>query len=300
MGVDSIEELRVFIQVADSGGLSAAARALGVAPNQVSRKLAKLERRLGVQLVRHTTRQLSVSEEGLRFAVHARAVLDRLALAEEELQLARGELRGTVRLQVSSLMLQADLMADLRELLAAHPKLHVEVLIEDAPVALLARRCDVGLHVGRPPDSTLIARRLGSVTPLLAAATRYLDRAGRPEEPSDLAHHSCLVFSGKAPSRRWLLHAGDSPPTSVTVGGQMASNDSRALFDALCEGVGIGLISRRALQRGLASSALERVLPRWSCAPFELFALTPPGPRRAPPVKAMVEILRRAVARLDS
>ena len=300
MSLESLADVRVFVQVVDSAGLSAASRVLGIPPNTVSRTLARLEEAVGVRLLTRTTRRMSLTDEGRAFYEQALGLLEAARRAEEVVAGAELGLSGLVRIAVRTTTVQFSFVPDLLALLAEHPQLRVQLLVTDDEVDLVASGLDLALRVGEQADSTLRARSLGSVSFVLAATPSYLNRSGRPRQPEELAGHECirtLVGRARAP---WLLHGPRGKRATVLVGGRFECSDVRTQRDAILAGFGIGVRPAGEVQR---SRKLERVLPSWSLAPISVWALLPPlrpSPRRARAVDAVIELLVTAIGRMSA
>ncbi len=289
MALDSIEALRVFVQVVDSGQLGAAGRILGLASTLVSRRIARLEEELGVQLLVRTTRSLRVTDEGEEFYRRCRRILAEVEDASEAVRPVVGEVRGTVRARLPTVAASPRLHASLRELLEANPRLNVQLSFSDQPVDLVAGGWDVAVLAGSPPDSTHIARRVARVRPCLAATPEYLARAGIPQRPEDLAAHECLRFISDRPQDTWTLTDQEGMEKEVPVHGRLESDNSAALRDAMLAGVGIGLVSTVEVAAAKDDGSLVHVLPDWTMAPFTLYSLTPAGRTGIPRIRRFTD-----------
>ena len=205
MKLESLEELRVFVQIVESGSMAAAARALGLPSSTVSRKLGLLEDRLGTQLLNRTTRTLHLSADGRVALARIRRVLDEAEETEAALERSASGLGGVVRIGVPS-VLTRDLLNCLAPLLADNPGLRLQVSVHDRPVNPVAEGLDLVVSGGGLEDSTLVARSLGQVRLVLAASTDYLDRRGRPKTPNDLLQHDTSHFRTDPPASSWELY----------------------------------------------------------------------------------------------
>lgn len=292
MPVERLEDLRTFVTVVEAGTLSAAARALRLSTNAVSRRLMRLERDVGVRLVHRTTRHLALTDEGRTFIVRCQRILAELDAAEQDLHPAGDPLQGAVRVVVPPATVKPSMLEHLRRLLDDHPRLSVQLQIANVGVERMASGVDVVLHVGPVPETTLVARRIATVAWLLAATPGYLERHGRPRRPGDLASHRCLRFLGDRPQTEWRLIDRNGREVTATVGGTFESDDSRVLGDATYAGLGIGIRPRPEVEEAVAAGRLEQVLPGYVFDRIVLHALLPPGRIRLPRVAALVDLLR--------
>ena len=300
--LDSIAEVRVFAQVVDSGGLSAAARVLGIPPNTVSRTLSRLEEALGVRLLARTTRRVSLTEEGRLFYEHALDLLAASTKAEAAVRPAHAGLQGTLRVAVRTTTIQFGFMDALSQLLAEHPALRIQLMVSDGDVDLLASGIDIALRVGAQPDSTLVSRSIGAVDFVLAAAPRYLVRAGRPHKPRDLSAHECIRALAARPQTHWRIEGPRGRSEDVLVMGRLECSDVRAQADAIYAGLGIGVRPAGEVRLAAKARTLERVLPEWRLEPIAVRVVQPPGRAasgRASAIEAVVEILAAAVTRMN-
>ncbi|MFT5680920.1 MAG: DNA-binding transcriptional LysR family regulator [Myxococcota bacterium] len=288
MKIESLEELRIFAQIVESGSLTAAARALGLPSNTVSRRLAALEERLDTRLLYRTTRSLSLSETGRILLSRARRILQEVEATETALQGEKEGLSGMVRISVPSL-LTADLLASMKALLREHPGLRLQVRVNDKPVNPVAEGLDVVVIGGTLSDSTLIARKLSDIHPVLVASEEYLHRRGHPEKPADLIDHEILLFVRDPPQSHFTLTDSSGHQHTVAVEGRFEADDGRTLMDALAAGIGIGLTSPRIMR---VTPSLRRVLPGYSLGSFPIYAIYPASRQRSARLQVVIEALR--------
>lgn len=300
--LNSLNDVRVFVQVVGSNGLSAAARVLGVPANTVSRTLSRLEEDLGVRLLQRTTRSLSFTEEGRTFYNQALALLAHVDEAESVLRRRSSGLSGLIRMAVRTTTAQFDLIPELTELLKAHPTLRLQLFVTDDEVDLVASGLDLALRVGALPDSHLASRHVGDVTFVLAATSGYLKRHGAPKAPGDLAAHECVRALGARPQTTWLLESARKKSVEAQVGGRFECNDVRAQAAAVYAGFGIGLRPAGEVRRASREGTLVRVLPAWQLEAIPVRVVLPPrgtGVARAAATGEMIALLQKVVARMS-
>jgi len=296
--LDNLDEVRVFVQVGDSGGFSAAGRVLNLTTNLVSRRIARLEDRLGVRLLHRTTRRTSLTEEGRQF--HERAIRLLEAADEAAAAVARraSALEGRVRVAVRSTFVEYGFVEELVHFLEAHRGLTAQLLVTDEPIDLVGEGVDLAVQIGELPDSSLVSRGVGEVRIVLAAAPAYLERRGRPRGPADLARHECLRRLGRRPEASWTLVGPDGRETVASTGGRLECDDSAAQTRALYAGFGVGLRPAGEVRRAVAGGSLVHILPRYHVAPVPVRVVMPPRRARVPRVSAMIELVRAVVRRL--
>lgn len=294
----SLDELRAFVAVFESGGFTAASRRLALTTNAVSRRIQLLEDHLGVRLFDRTTRLVTPTVEARGYYERVIEGLATLDAAAEELRPQGDGLRGVVRIALPGVVASAAFLTRLRVLLDKHPRLAVELRITNASVDIVAEGLDIALVVGQVPASSFIGRPLGRVRWVLAATPAYLDRHGRPRRPEELASHRCLRLLSTPRQDEWtLVHRGGAEVT-VAVNGTYEADDSRALGDATYAGLGIGIRPSGECSRAVKAGALERVLPAYRFSPLDVYALLPKGRLRIPRIAACLDALRAAVRQL--
>jgi DNA-binding transcriptional LysR family regulator len=272
-----LELFRTFAEVARANSFSAAAESLGVSKATVSKAIADLEARLGVQLLRRTTRQLSLTEAGVKVEVRARRMIEEADAAVEDAADAAGATRGRLRVSAPMSWGLRYLSAGLPAFMAANPSLEIDLVLEDRAVDLVAESFDVALRIGAPESSTLTMRRISDVHRVLVAAPGYIKAHGAPEVPEDLPRHSCLHYSNLTTGAVWKLENAAGGTASVRVNGSLCANNGDVLQAAVRAGKGIGLQPDFLLADDIASGAVIRVMTAWHAPLLALHALTPPG-----------------------
>ena len=227
-----VEDLETFVEVADAGGVSAAARRLGVAKSIVSRRLARLESELGAQLLARTTRGAALTEAGATFKEHAVRICAELEAARETI-LPSGELRGRLRL-AAPLSFATHVAPAIAELARRNPLLNVHTCYADTFVDLVAGGFDAAIRVGYLADSSLIAKRIGPVPGHLVASPQYLEKHGTPQSAKDLSDHESLL-QGTEPWRFTV----DGRTITVRPTGRFKADNGVALAAAAVAGLGI-------------------------------------------------------------
>lgn len=290
--LDNLDELRVFAQVVESGSIVAAAQALGLHPSTASRRLSTLEARIGRPLLHRTTRHQSLSETGRTLLAQVHKILKETEVAELLLETDHVGLTGQVKIGVVS-VLADDILAAIRPITRAHPKLQLQVRVNDRIDNPITAGLDVVLRGGRLPDSTLIARKLMDFEVVLAASDEYLDRFGQPETPDELEQHLALWTPGEQRSAWTLLdHTGASHVIAARA--QVEVDGGIPMVDAMRHGLGIGTTSPRMIRR---FPRLRRVLPGYRVGKFPLFAIYPSSGQRSAKLQAVVDALHESLER---
>jgi len=281
----------LFLRVADAGSLSAAARATHQSPAQVSKRLARLEARLGVRLVHRTTRRLTLTGEGERFRDDLLPVMASLAAAEARVTGARTAPAGPLRVSLPTSFGRLHIAPHLHRFLAQHPQVALSLDLSDGFVDLPSPRVDLAVRIAASVPAPLVAHRLAASRRVLCAAPAYLTAVGVPAAIPDLAGHRLLAAEGQLP---WRLTAGRRTAT-VERPSHVATNSSEIVRELALTGVGIALRSLWDVGAALRDGTLLRVLPDWEgSADVAVYAVHAPGPVPAA-VAAFVAFLREVV-----
>lgn len=280
-----IEDLRTFVEVADAGGVSPAARRLGVSKSIVSRRLGRLEAELGVQLLARTTRGAALTEAGLMFRDHAARACAEVDAARETI-LPAGDLRGRLRVAAPLTFGPTHFAAVLADMARRHPQLHVHTVYSDRFVDLIAEGFDCAIRVGYLQDSNLIARCVGPLYGKLVASPDYVAAHGAPETPADLAAHEALMQG----TERWQFMDGDAIVT-VHPRGRFKADNGTALLAAAIAGLGIAWLPDGLTDEHIASGALVPVMTRYPPPPAGIYVIRPPGQYPTRKVRVLTELL---------
>jgi DNA-binding transcriptional LysR family regulator len=267
-------DLEVFVAVVEAGGFTAAAEALGTTVTATSRRVRALEERLGTRLLNRTTRRVSLTAAGEVYYQQVRRVLAELRETEEQLTQQASDPHGPLRLTAPMSFGVRRLTALVARFARAHPRLQVQLQLDDRLVDIVAEGLDLALRIGYPQDSSLVARPLAPVARYICASPEYLRARGAPETPLDLLRHDCLHYSNLSEREEWTLQ-GPGGPEPVAVKGRFCSNNGDALCQAALEGLGIALLPDFIVEQALGEGRLVRVLERHQPAPFTLYALYP-------------------------
>jgi len=193
--MDRLAAMEAFVLVVDTGSFSATARRLKVGQPSVSKLVAQLEERLGDKLLVRTTRGLTATEAGLNFYERARRSIEDADEAEVAARGAGSSLTGKLRVCAAVTFTRIHLMPRIPELLARHPELEIEVVLDDRNIDLVQEGCDVGLRLGRLADTSLTARRIASGRHAVVGTPAYFARTGEPRAPGDLCAHEAVIYA---------------------------------------------------------------------------------------------------------
>jgi DNA-binding transcriptional LysR family regulator len=285
---DRLSALRLFVRIARLGSFSAAGRELNIPQPTVSRIVSQLERDLSASLFTRTTRVVSLTDTGADFLVRVEPILAKLEEAEHEAG-GSGELRGVLRVGLSSSFAVREVAPRLPIFLDRHPQLRIELVTSDQRQDFVVEGVDVGLRFGAMPDPTATAKRIGAWRRVIFAAPSYLARAGTPIVPADLAMHSVIVAPSRLGSTWAFTKKGKK--TSVTVQGRLVVTYNEVGLAAAVAGLGLVAMTMGAPKKEIAEGALVQVLGDWDMGEIELHAVFPAGNAAKPAARAFIEFL---------
>lgn len=280
-----IEDLRIFLEVADAGGISAAALRLGISKTIISRRITQLEADLGAQLLTRTTRGMVVTETGVTFREYAVRISAEVDMAREAVSPA-GELQGRMRVAAPLSFGPTHFAPILASLARRYPKLQVLSSYTDRFVDLVGEGFDCAIRVGHLPDSNLVAKRVGPMTGRLVASPSYISAAGAPQTPQDIANHQVAMREAEV----WKFMDGDDV-TAVRPNGRFIADNALSLVAAALEGVGLAYLPEPLVADHIASGALVAVMSRYSVPTAGIFVVRAPSPYPSEKVKALTELL---------
>ena len=276
--------MEVFVRVVETGSFSAAARDLRMGQPAVSKTIAGLETRLGVRLLVRTSRRLSPTEAGEAYYERARRTLTEADEAETAARGLGSGLEGRLRVCAPVTFGRLHVAPKLGAFLDAHPKLRLELIMDDRRINLLEENIDIALRAGALSDSTLTARRIGQTQRLIVAIPDYLRRRGEPRTPADLVGHEAVAYTQQAAaSDEWRVRSGTTE-ISVRVPSRLAFSAAEGLREGVLAGLGLAIAPRWMFSPELESGAVVPILRDWSLPPVDLWAVHPAG--RMPSAKA--------------
>lgn len=280
-----IEDLQTFVAVADAGGISAAARRLGVSKSIVSRRLFRIEAELGVQLLARTTRGAALTEAGITFRDHAARASAEIDTARETI-LPTGELRGRLRVAMPLTFGPTHFAPVLAEMARLHPQLHIHTSYSDRFVDLIAEGFDCAIRGAYLQDSNLIAKRVGPIHGKLVASPAYIKAHGSPETVEQLVNHQALMQG----TETWQFMDGDKIVT-VQPQGKFKADSATALAAAAAAGLGIAWLPDCITHEYVVSGALVPIMTLYPVPPGAAYVVRPPSQHPTRKVRVLTEML---------
>ena len=269
-----LNDVRIFVKVAQFESISKAARSLGRSVSTVSRRLGFLESALGVSLVRRTTRRVTLTSEGREYFDQCQQPLTVIQDAERVLTQAQKKPEGILRLSVPMILSQDFFLDFLSKFSKQHARIRIDLFITNLFVDLAADNIDIAIRFGELRDSRLVASKLGKCVRYVVATREYMKGRKPPSEPQELKSHDCVMLNAKNNETDWELLSGRKK-VRVRVSGPMASRDCQSVSGFVFRGHGVGLLPSTYCEQPLARGELVRLLPRWASPPIPVFAVYP-------------------------
>lgn len=289
-----LSDIEAFLTIVDCGSFSAAAQEMGLTASGVSRIATRLERDVGVPLLRRTTRRLALTRAGETFLPHARGLLDAFETAEAALTADDGALRGHIRVNTSGALARLTVAPAIARFLGAHPKVDVDLSVTDRRIDPVADKIDVTIRVGPLEGADLIGVTLGTVARVIAASPAYLERRGEPREPEDLLSHNCLALNGSQRLARWPMRR-EGRRFTLPVSGAARADSAEALMAMAIHGLGVARLGDLLAAEPLADGRLKPLLGAFHDPdPQPITALAPPERLALPHIRRLVEALKDA------
>jgi DNA-binding transcriptional LysR family regulator len=266
--VDLDSRLALFADVIEAGSFSEAARQRRASRAAVAKQIAGLEDQLGTRLLNRSTRRMSPTDVGRTLYAHAARVREELREIRAVVEDARAEVSGVLRVTSVVHFGRLHVQPVAMRLVQQHTGLRIDLTLEDRVEDLIAGGFDVGVRIGKPADSTLIARHLADVDVVICAAESYLARRGTPAHPAELADHDCVVYASDEVVVDSWQYLDRGRVRSVKVGGRYQVNLGELLMDAVAEGLGIGLLPRFLADEALRDGRLVALLADVELPPY--------------------------------
>jgi len=289
--VSAPSEMAFFSMLARFGSFSATARELGVTTPAVSKRLAQMEARLGVQLLNRTTRRISLTPEGETYLVHARRILADIDDMEQLISSAASAPRGLLRVNATLGFGRSHIAPLISSFTQLHPQVQVQLQLSVDPPPLTDDAFDVCVRFGEPPDARVLARHLAPNRRLLCASPAYLAAHGLPKVPHDLTRHECIgIRQGGDAYGTWRLSLGRHTET-VKVRDNLSTNDGEIAVNWALDGLGIVMRAEWDIARYLRSGRLRQVLENYRTPSADIYAVYPQRHQVSARVRAFVDFL---------
>lgn len=268
--MDGLQGYRVFARAMEIGSFSGVAKEQGISQSAVSKQIASLEKELGIQLFSRTTRKLHPTEEATRLYPHVSQFLDAVGGTRSHVHDERHiKATGTLRMSMPNSFGRQCIMPLLPDFLELHPHVTFDIRFTNLAVDLVEEGLELGIHIGTLPASTMMARSLGIAQHRLVATPRYLATHGRPDAPTELNEHRCIVQTGAVQANRWEFESEQGRQV-VTVSGAIRANDIGAVYDAVLSHQGIAQVPDWIVADDLNAGRIEWLLQDFYLAPLPI------------------------------
>ncbi|RJF98435.1 LysR family transcriptional regulator [Noviherbaspirillum saxi] len=296
--MDQFKQISTFVDVAAKGSLSAAARAEGIAPAMIGRRLDALEERLGVKLLQRSTRKIALTNEGIAFLEDCQKILADLENAESAVSERSARASGHLLISAPAGFGRQHVAPLIPSFLAEHRDVAVTLNLNDRVVDLIGEGIDVAIRIAALSDSSLIGVKLADNKRVVVASPAYLKRHGAPASLDDLARHNCLAMSSEGSQRGWTFRQNGKNVT-LKVTGNMVCNDGAVLHEWALSGKGLAWRSMWEVGAAIESGTLVTVLDEFAAPGNDIYAVF--AQRRHLPlrIRAFVDFLRHAYAQSD-
>ncbi len=293
-----LKSVELFLRVAALGAIGKAGAEFGLSPTAATQRIQALEAAVGAQLLHRTTRSVSLSADGEIFLAHAKRIVANVEDALSDVQSDPGTLQGTLKVAGSASFGRRHIVPYLAEFLDRHPKLSIQLHLSDSVFDIVENGFDLAIRLGELAPSTLKARRLATSPRVLVASPAYLKRRGRPQTPSDLKAHNCLI---RGDLRSWRLRAADGSLDDTKISGNYVANLAEAITEAAVSGLGVARKCGWEIAEQLASGDLVILMEDYTVMPeWKVFAVRPPSDRPPARVRAFTEFLESKLRQVPS
>ncbi|MEC5216207.1 DNA-binding transcriptional LysR family regulator [Actimicrobium sp. GrIS 1.19] len=296
--MDQFKQISTFVEIVARGSLSAAARAEGIAPAMIGRRLDALEERLGVKLVQRTTRKIALTAEGTSFLEDCQRILSDLQQAEMAASAGSARASGHLTISAPAGFGRQHVAPLIPSFLAEHRDVHVTLNLNDRLADLLTEGIDVAIRIAALSDSSMVGVKLAENQRVVVASPAYLKRHGTPQSLDQLTSHNCLAISSDGSQRGWTFRQNGKNVT-LKVAGNMVCNDGEVLHDWAVSGKGLAWRSMWEVGSELEAGQLVTVLDQFAAPGNDIYAVFVQRRHLPLRIRAFIEFLRHAYALPD-
>lgn len=296
--MDQFKQISTFVEVINKGSLSAAARAEGIAPAMIGRRLDALETRLGVKLLQRTTRKIALTNEGAAFLENCQRILLDLENAESQVSERSARPSGHLNISAPAGFGRQHVAPLLPSFLSEHREVSVTLNLNDRVVDLIGEGIDVAIRIADLSDSNLIGVKLADNKRVVVASADYLKKHGKPNSLDELSRHNCLAISSEGSQRGWTFRQNGKNVT-FKVQGSMVCNDGAVLHDWALAGRGLAWRSMWEVGTEIESGKLLTVLDEFAAPGNDIYAVFAQRQHLPLRIRSFVDFLRRAFAEAD-
>lgn len=288
-----LKTLELFVRVASLGAIGRAGAEFDLSPTNATQRIKALETELGVKLLNRTTRSVSLTPDGEILLENAKRILDDIEDVRTVLTRTTQSVSGLLRVTASASFARAHIVPFVPEFLALYPNVSLDLDLTDAVIDIVGQGFDLAFRIGALAPSSLLAQKIDINPQWLVASPAYLERAGHPQTPHDLAHHSCLSMRK---AQTWHFAGADGTRYDIQVSGPVNVNFGDAIGEWTAAGLGIGNAALWHAAPDIKSGRLVRVLPDYDVTPeTSIWAVRPPGRLMPARVRAFLEFMQNKI-----
>lgn len=287
--MDKLTAIKVFLTVAETGSFTATAEQLEISKPMISRYVALMEEWLNARLFQRSTRKVALTDAGEQAVLFCQRIANLTAEMEQEMMAQQGELRGALRVTSSQTFGTYHLVQMVNRFLQLHPKLNIQLLLNDHTMDLISERIDLAIRITNTPDPNFIARKLADCHSLLVATPEYLVKFGTPKHPEDLYQHHYLSHHN-INRKAWKCTRGEQE-VLLDLNSRFTTNDTQALLNSVLGSNGIAMLPKYMLETELQQGKLQAVLPDWQLPTFSIYAMYPSRDKLPLAVRKLIDFL---------
>ncbi|VTU09394.1 LysR family transcriptional regulator [Actinobacillus indolicus] len=287
--MDKLTAIKVFLTVAETGSFTATAEQLEISKPMISRYVALMEEWLNARLFQRSTRKVALTDAGEQAVLFCQRIANLTAEMEQEMMAQQGELRGALRVTSSQTFGTYHLVQMVNRFLQLHPKLNIQLLLNDQTMDLISERIDLAIRITNTPDPNFIARKLADCHSLLVATPDYLAQFGTPTLPENLYQHHYLSHHN-INRKAWKCRQGEQE-VLLDLNSRFTTNDTQALLNAVLDGNGIAMLPKYMLETELQQGKLQAVLTDWQLPTFSIYAIYPSRDKLPIAVRKLIDFL---------
>lgn len=285
-----LNDILIFVRVAQAGSFSRAAKLLNMPVSTVSRRVAELEEQLGVPLLIRTTRSLKITEVGLTYLEHGQTIAAEIEKVETLATNLQSIPQGNLKITTTTDFGNQFLAPILHDFLKANPRVKVDAVLTERVVDLVSEGFDLAIRMGELKTSSYVARKIGSLSMQLYASPDYLKRSGEPSSGSELSKHQCILFTSMNEPHQWRL-MGPEGEAKIQVSGRVSVNNMSLVRDFAISGEGIALMPHFMCTEEVKRGKLKVILKDWFNSPGPIHAVYPGQRYLLPKVRVFVDHL---------
>ena len=287
--MDKLTAIKVFLTVAETGSFTATAEQLEISKPMISRYVALMEEWLNARLFQRSTRKVALTDAGEQAVLFCQRIANLTAEMEQEMMAQQGELRGALRVTSSQTFGTYHLVQMVNRFLQLHPKLNIQLLLNDQTMDLISERIDLAIRITNTPDPNFIARKLADCHSLLVATPDYLAQFGTPTIPENLYQHHYLSHHN-INRKAWKCTQGEQE-VLLDLNSRFTTNDTQALLNSVLDGNGIAMLPKYMLETELQLGKLQAVLTDWQLPTFSIYAMYPSRDKLPLAVRNLIDFL---------